>query len=110
MHAKAGDEVVLTPGSVVTTDHEGRGSSDDPQAAKELWENIIAELGGTPVGVQPTLQNVGNSGRITLLSSESYPQLHDQYVNNGAVEQVAAIARASLSSSKSKDLLRIQMS
>jgi uncharacterized protein (DUF1501 family) len=59
-------------------DHSG----DD--LAKRTCFNSLHALAAPPTGVQPTLQNVGNSGSVTLLSSERYPQLHDDYVGNAA--------------------------
>jgi len=54
----------------------------EDQLAKRTAVNSLNQLAKPPVGQQGTLQYVGNSGVITLLSSESYPQLHDAYVNN----------------------------
>jgi uncharacterized protein (DUF1501 family) len=50
--------------------------------AKRTAFDALHTLTQPPIGQQPALQGVGNSGRITLLSSERYPQLHDDYVGN----------------------------
>ena len=52
---------------------------DDDDLDKRTAFNALHQLAKAPTGLQPTLQYIGNSGVVTLLSSESYPQLHDLY-------------------------------
>ena len=54
-------------------------SHDDDDLDKRTAFNALHQLAKAPTGLQPTLQYIGNSGVVTLLSSESYPQLHDLY-------------------------------
>jgi uncharacterized protein (DUF1501 family) len=53
----------------------------DSAAKRDAFEALHV-LAKAPTGLQPTLQYIGNTGVATLVSSESYPPLHDNYVDD----------------------------
>lgn len=60
-------------------------NEDDP-FKRDAFDNLCLEAIGSPVGA---IDNLGNGGRATLLSSESYPALHYDYSENPLTKRPA---------------------
>lgn len=75
---------------------------DDP-FKRQAFYNLCLESIGSPL---TTIDGLGNGGRATLLSSESYPGLHDDYTDNPLTNRPAFDAQYDALDTGTADALR----